>query len=599
MKELGNVKSAVQVPCKLCGVSFNIGRVRRPNEPFRAGWSPLCGEPAALPEDRNKARQWENFISKDFVKWRRCKISTGCQDVVASIDRDMESQVESVSDDEDDDDYTYESNEDDEPLEYTSEVASEEKSTMGDAESFTRETVDAFTDLLGTTVDEDSKSVDEGGFLFTNEIDLDSKRGTEDQQRKLSVDDSSRSPHLMAEADNVSDSDSSDSTEWQKDWDTCQKLEHLAGPRCNHASGYCGFNISAEEMKGCTTLQCLVRKTPEWTSEPDDQEFEQSGEYYLSGLSGQMPSRDIGGPTMTPPRHGAKDLYPDVNESGVPIPFHPTCFEIFTRASRLHTSSIDLVGLTGWAELESDWLKDFSFPHHEAVKESSEQEWHHRPGYEWLAANPIVVPGLATILRLAVGGENTSSKEDANGRPGSEDPFSKLPREIADAILELVSPVDAAALRLAGLARFLAIENWYQELREEMPWLWEVWDTVLPSFWAITTVSTLSAEMRKKEEAERQRVASRKIIQQELPEIAEIWDIDHAKVNMLFAACGNEGMKETIVLPKDGTNWCRVYYEVKKNWKTLKGLHNRERIWKDVEEIFRRIDKYRGEGSIA
>lgn len=65
-------------------------------------------------------------------------------------------------------------------------------------------------------------------------------------------------------------------------------------------------------MRGCTTLQCLVVKTPEWTSEPDDQEFELNGKYFLSGLCGQMPSRDIGGPTMTPPRHGAEDLYADV-----------------------------------------------------------------------------------------------------------------------------------------------------------------------------------------------------------------------------------------------------------------------------------------------
>lgn len=513
---------------------------------------------------------------------------------MASIDQDMKHTIENVSDGEDDDDYMYESKEDDEPLEYMSEVASEKEPSMGDVGSSRSESDDAFTELLSTAVDEDSKSVEEGSPLSTNETDLDSKRGTEDQQRKLSVDDSFKSPPPMAEADSASDSDSSDST----DWDTCQKLEHLAGPQCNHASGYCGFNISAEEMRGCTTLQCLVKKTPEWESEPDDWEFEQSGEYYLSGLSGQMPSRDIDGPRMTPPRHGDEKLHPDVYESGVPIPFHPTCFEIFTRASRLRTSSIDIGGLTGWAELESDWNRDF-FPHHEAVKESSQQEWNHRRGHEWLAANPVLVPGLAPLLRLAMSGNN-ASKEDANGRPGSEDPFSKLPGELADAILKLLSPLDVAALRIAGLARFLAIGKWYQQLVEEMPWLWEVWDTVLPSFWATTTVSTLSSEMRKREEAERQRVAGRRIIDDELPEIAEIWDIDHPeRVDMSFAACGDEGMKETVVLPKDGTNWCRVYYEVKKNWKALKGLHNRERIWRDIEEIFRRIDGYRAEGNIA
>ena len=210
------------------------------------------------------------------------------------------------------------------------------------------------------------------------------------------------------------------------------------------------------------------------------------------------------------------------------------------------------------------------------------------------------MPGLATILRLAVSGNNASSKEEVNGRPDSEDPFSKLPHEIAGAILELVSPVDVAALRLARLARFLAIESWYQQLTEEMPWLWEVWDTVLPTFWATATVSALSTEKKKKEEAERERVVGREIIQQELPEIAKIGDVDHAQgLDMSYAACGNYGMKETMVLRKNDTNWCRLYYEIMKNWKTLKGLHNRERIWKDIEEIFRRIDKLRSEGSIA
>lgn len=210
------------------------------------------------------------------------------------------------------------------------------------------------------------------------------------------------------------------------------------------------------------------------------------------------------------------------------------------------------------------------------------------------------MPGLAALLRLAASGNSTFPEEDAHTRPSPEDPFSKLPREIADAILQLVNPVDVAALRIAGMARFLAIENWYCQLREEMPWLWEVWDTVLPSFWATATVSALSAEKRRKEKAERQRIAARDIIQEEMPEAVDTWGMENAKgIDSSYAMCGNEGLKETMVLPKDGTNWCRIYYDVKMNWETLKGLQNRERIWKDVEEIFRRIDKYRDEGRIA
>ena len=282
------------------------------------------------------------------------------------------------------------------------------------------------------------------------------------------------------------------------------------------------------------------------------------------------------------------------------MPFHPTCFEIFSRVSRLRTASNDVIGLMGWRRLESDYTTNDSFPHHQAVKSSSEQWWDHRRGDEWLAANPVVVPGLAALLRQSVNGNNNSCEGNAYETPSSEDPFRKLPRKIGDAILVLLNPVDVAALRLAGCARFLTIGSWYRHLKEEMPWLWEVWDTVSPSFWATTTVSALSAEKKRKEEADRQIMAARSIIENEAPEALEKWDMENAKrVDGSYAACGDERLKETIVLPKDETNWCRIYYDVKMNWEALKGLQNRERIWKDIEEIFRRIDKYRSEGKIA
>jgi len=44
-------------------------------------------------------------------------------------------------------------------------------------------------------------------------------------------------------------------------WDKSD-VEHIAGPGCRNLDGYNGHNISGEEMRGCLTLQCLVRKPP-------------------------------------------------------------------------------------------------------------------------------------------------------------------------------------------------------------------------------------------------------------------------------------------------------------------------------------------------
>lgn len=213
---------------------------------------------------------------------------------------------------EQDDDYMYESEEDDEELEYTSEVGSIEELSNEDAESSKSELQDDFTGRLGVEVDEDTNSVGRGASFVTNEVFDESKSETEDQQRRLIIVGSSKSLSPAAEPDSTSDSHNSESPAWKTGWDKCRELEHLAAPRCEHSSGYCGFDISAEEMKGCSTVQCLVKKTPEWTTDSDDQEFELHDKYFLSGLCGQMPSRDMGGPTMTPPRHGAEYLYADV-----------------------------------------------------------------------------------------------------------------------------------------------------------------------------------------------------------------------------------------------------------------------------------------------
>lgn len=94
-------------------------------------------------------------------------------------------------------------------------------------------------------------------------------------------------------------------------WTRYRKLEHLAGPGCFHHSGYSGYKISADQVRGCTTSQCLVRKDANWKPEKGDQDFELTSDYFLSGLSNYMPPRNDCLPNYVPSRHGTEELHPD------------------------------------------------------------------------------------------------------------------------------------------------------------------------------------------------------------------------------------------------------------------------------------------------
>ena len=54
-------------------------------------------------------------------------------------------------------------------------------------------------------------------------------------------------------------------------------------------------------------------------------------------------------------------------------------------------------------------------------------------------------------------------------------------------------------------------------------------------------------------------------------------------------------MWEAEDVPVGKVDWHKLYCVIKFGWVGLKGLRNRKRIWKDVEEIIRRIGKYRSE----
>ena len=213
------------------------------------------------------------------------------------------------------------------------------------------------------------------------------------------------------------------------------------------------------------------------------------------------------------------------------MPFHPTCFEIFKRLSKLHFGQIDVNGLMNWRNIFFQPPGWGDFPRDPAVRRGLDQEWIHNEGHEFLAANPVFVPALEPILRSAIQVQLSFSPQggafvvpqlalDASSSVPSLDPFLKLPREITDNIVELLSSQDIANLRLSSrVFRQLRISLWYNLLRKEMPWLWEVWSDEKPSYWASVSITDIITEkyVRPKFEAELQ--GYRSIIKADMPEI--------------------------------------------------------------------------------
>ena len=282
-------------------MSFNIGRIRQPSEPYQAAWSPLCGEPDSRPDVDHS----QNFVSKEFVRRSRCSVSAGCQNVERQVINNLPKDAEKENDDgyldrSSNDEFVYESEEDNEPFEYES-----DSDLMRNEENLENK------DFEDECIADESGNEDalEGG-SDQSAVDPNAQYQTREHSRSEGKSLPSQSP-TTAYADSLSPEPDSDSN-WHDRWIRCQKLEHLAGPGCSHHRGYSGYRITAEQMKGCATAQCLVRKTAEWRPEPDDQSFELEGDFFLSGLSGLMPSSDVDSPEFWPVRHGVGRLEPDI-----------------------------------------------------------------------------------------------------------------------------------------------------------------------------------------------------------------------------------------------------------------------------------------------
>ncbi|VUC32760.1 unnamed protein product [Clonostachys rosea] len=339
------------------------------------------------------------------------------------------------------------------------------------------------------------------------------------------------------------------------------KLEHIAGPECESDSRYNGHRISVEEMRGCNTMQGLILKQPDWQPEDGDEDFERSGRYYLTGLSDaytEIDSHD----SCTPERHGCRTPSPALDFNDIDrimeknaepayyysIPVHPTCLEVLKRVNQHRHGRADVDKFLIWWELGFE-KRDLPFdPCQTDAYHGRDQWWRHNRGAEYLVANPLFVPGLETIFRLA---DTVPRAESGDGEDEGSDAFTAFPTELRRMIYDCLSGDDITTLHHASPFLYRnAMGDLGHQFMKEHPWLWEYWTKLPYSSWAFTTATELKASV-------------------ESP------------------------VKQLIASPS--MNWASAMRMVwsEKQAGRLKGFQNRRRIWKVCDMILDKVEDHR------
>ena len=322
----------MQVPCQICGVSFNINRIRKPDEPFVAAWTSTQWMPKKHNYDHCLTEDGRGlFVSQKYFDEEECPPEAGCLNqrrLYDELDRYREeSQFWAYEGSNDSADETYElaESEDEESLEYQSDADLLHDDDGLDSE-YCEERPSTLAQIPSHTIPRDPSVVEwtsppSSTPLYSSSRDFstllkDSKGMVISQydhvHEHASKNYASARPDEIPrdEATETIVTDDADEAHDHRKWVLRKRLEHIAGPGCKHTGGYSGHEITVEEITGCTNSQCLVRKTADWYPEVRDQPFETDSNYYLTGLSGYMASTDEGSPKFLPVRHGVDEARP-------------------------------------------------------------------------------------------------------------------------------------------------------------------------------------------------------------------------------------------------------------------------------------------------
>ncbi|KAL7814154.1 hypothetical protein V8C44DRAFT_325930 [Trichoderma aethiopicum] len=571
--------------CQLCGVTFNINRLRTHDEPRSAAWGNSY-------VSKHKSRDWVAVTGADAAD---CP-DGGCAAVYRGRPPgELQFCLRLYEEDPDDATYVPESDDDDdddEPLEYDSDVEEEDSDVaMEEDDEAANEESESENQWFFTASGLDPQPEYDTDFLPLS-APYDPDGGAKDDDIDVDM-------HIMA-------------------LPTARRYEHIAGPGCCNLRGYHGDRLSLDEMMDCHTVQGLYKKTDDWTPSDDDMDFErESRRYHLTGLSDCMPPNG-GDVRCAPIRGGAvwfhasnlSDTWKDLFGWGTYVlPFHPTCFEIFIRISRQRMGTVSLDSLM---KLECNGSRNMFGTRHPDVVDARNRgwKWGCLLGSEYLAANPIFIPGFREICEAAVSDtedfdsrgspfpermEEEEEERDVASSRAQGDPFWKLPTELKHAIAWTLDSRDIAALRLASRAFYhLPMTLWHALLVREMPWVYEAWcEDATPYAWAMADASYLKQKRELEEIYATERLRRAHVLRTMEPDFYPIWEENEPKVPVMPAELEDQTRaflekKRAMMpvrLPRDRTNWYRLYTDIKRNEGRLKGLRNRRRIWSAVEEI--------------
>ena len=217
----------------------------------------------------------------------------------------------------------------------------------------------------------------------------------------------------------------------------------------------------------------------------------------------------------------------------------------------------------------------------------------HEPGTEYLAVDPVNVPGLDELI---VAGSQGRVSDIALSSPRAsvqaQEVFSVLPVEIRKIILKALPRKDVVNLRIASSTFTEVPQSYFHYLiKAEMPWIWEIDSLSAQEVNWHGLWCKLSAADGGSHVDEKKRVWARRQYVQLEDRTEFMLDNDETRENQAtkyqqaMEIGKNHIMKQFRVLNK------MQFWGNDKKATELKGLRNRRRIWRDIDGILDRVEE--------